>query len=608
MGLHSEALYSNLLQDLQAQFPDTDFKCGVEEWPGMSHRERQATALQFSLLKKFKDVKSEDADAKALELFLHSNIQCSNWDLDLKTSGDEVLVGQCRKILYNFFNPKGYPLVNDASEIARLGRVGPGASVGAHGKDFFTKLFSSPLASTSEGLWTLYKHYVCNTPTWSRAENARMTEYGAPNIVAGNRLSFVDKNATISRVICTEPSLNMFFQLGLGAVLEKRLLQFFGIDIRNQPDKNRELARVASLNDDLCTIDLSAASDSVSCRMLEYMLPPEIYGWLQFLRSPTVTLPNGDVEQLHMISSMGNGFTFPLETIIFASVVAAVYEVEGIPRRRTTCWWNCSPAQLARFHGINRRLGEHAPDQFRKLEWKHGNFGIFGDDIIADSSVARKIVRLLSILGFQVNSDKSFIEGPFRESCGADYFDGQPVRGVYIKSLKTQQSRYVAINRLNLWSATTGIHLSRTIGYLLKHVRKLYVPLGEGDDAGIKIPSSMAKRLGCDLTGRPAVNDGSLPGTVRYQAWIPRQSRLRFDADARRIRGPGRTRSYNADGTFLAFLRGDIVNGMSVLRNEEPKYHTKWRVTPRWDYNPTICKQLHSGTKALAKAIDANVY
>jgi hypothetical protein len=346
VSLHSEALYSNLLLDLSEQLPNTDLTVG-EEWPGISPRERQATALLNSLLKKFKDVKEETADAMALEKFEQSNILCRDWELNLNTSGDEVLFGQFRQELYKFFTHHGYSVVSGPAQLAKLGGVGPGASVGARGNDFYTKLFSSSGACTSERIRILYKHYVCKTPLWSLAESHRSSEYGAPSIVAGNRLSFVDKNATISRVICTEPSLNMYFQLGLGAVFEKRLSRYFGIDIRTQQDKNRELARVASINEDLCTIDLSAASDSVSLKMLEATMPEDIVQWLKCFRSPTVTLPDGRVEQLWMVSSMGNGFTFPLETIIFACVVAAVYAIEGIPRKRTTCALDVSPRELA---------------------------------------------------------------------------------------------------------------------------------------------------------------------------------------------------------------------------------------------------------------------
>lgn len=576
----------------------------------MSHRERQATALLSSVLKKFKDVKEEDADAKALELFLQSNIQCRDWELNLANSGDEVLFGQFKYELYKFFTVQGYSLVTDASQLAKLGRVGPGASIGARGKDFYTKLFSSPLASTSRAIVELYYHYVCRDPSWSFAEKQRLSNYGEPNIVAGNRLSFVDKNATVSRVICTEPSLNMFFQLGLGKVFEKRLARYFGIDIRTQPDKNRELARYASLTEDLCTIDLSAASDSVSLKMLEAVLPADIFQWLKLLRSPTVTLPNGEVEKLHMVSSMGNGFTFPLETIIFASVVSAVYALEDIPLRQTTCDLDpkkLGSRQLAHLHGLYRRYGLKFPHNPSQVTWSHGNFGVFGDDIIAETRAARKIIRLLNLLGFKVNSEKSFLEGPFRESCGADFYKGQPVRGVYIKSLMSQASRYVAINRLNEWCAVTGFRLPRTVRYLMKSVRKIYVPLCENDDAGVKVPSSILATLGCEAEGSKLVRGHPVFGVVKYKAWTPRLSQLRIDYDTSRVRGPGRPRDYNEYGLYLALLHGDIVNDRWSVRQAQTKYRTKWRTVLYWDHVPTVGKQFPIGTKALAEAIIANV-
>lgn len=92
MKIHSNALYSYLLEDLSESLPNTDFTVGVEEWPGITGPERQATALLSSVLKKFKDQKNEDADAKALDQFLLSNIRCRDWELRLNTSGDRKSV------------------------------------------------------------------------------------------------------------------------------------------------------------------------------------------------------------------------------------------------------------------------------------------------------------------------------------------------------------------------------------------------------------------------------------------------------------------------------------------------------------------------------------
>lgn len=607
MNIHSEALYSYLLKDLSEQLPETDLKSGYEEWPGITPRERQATALLTSILKKFKDAKNEDADDKALALFLQTNIQCKEWELRLENSGDELMFGQFRKELYDFFTLKGFSMVRNIAQIADLGRVGPGASLLATGNDFYSKLFSSPLSSTSEGLYTVYQHYVTHTPMLNRAERHREEAYGCVRIMEGNRLSFVDKKRDISRVICTEPNLNMFFQLGLGELMNRRLIQKFGIDVSKQPDINRELARFASLTESLSTIDLSAASDSVSCKMLEATLPADIFGWLKFLRSPTVTLPDGSVERLHMISSMGNGFTFPLETIIFTCVVAAVYAIEGIPLKRTTREWRYSTSEIAHLFHLSRRYGITFSHDPSKIKWSHGNYGIFGDDIIVESRVATKVIRLLNILGFQVNRDKSFLEGPFRESCGADYFGGLPVRGVYIKSLRSQSSRYVAINRLNEWSALTGFSLRRSIRYLMKSVRKLYVPLHENDDAGIKVPSRIAHYLGCKTKGQHGNSAGPIYGTVKYQAWTVRPKQLRMCEATGTVKGPGKPRIYNEDGLFLSYLNGNIIDGKWGLRQQIPHYHTKWCTTPYWDRVPTVGKQFPIGTTALAEAVARNV-
>lgn len=605
MKIHSEVLYSNLLADLQDRFPDTDFESGHEEWPGISGPERQATALQTSILKKFKDQTDAEADARALDVFLQSNIRCRDWSLTWDNSTDEQLLGQFKFELYKFCNPSGYPLVSDADELWQLGRTGPGSSVGAMGTDFYTKMFSSPGACTSQRIADLYDHSIRKGPLWAKAENLRFLEYGPPDIVAGSRLAFAAKNATISRVTCTEPLLNMFFQLGLGKLIERRLIQYFGIDVRNQQNKNRELARVASLTGHLCTIDLSAASDSVSLGMLEAFMPKELLFWLKLFRSPNAKLPDGSWEELHMVSSMGNGYTFPLETAIFACVVSAVYRMEGIPLRRTKCALRQSRLQTIR--GL--KYGIDFPQDPSKVKWVHGNFGVFGDDIIAESSVARKVIRLLNLLGFQVNAEKSFIEGPFRESCGADFFEGLPVRGVYIKSLKSMASRYVAINRLNEWSALTGIRLRRTVRYLAKHVRKIYVPLDENDDAGIKVPRVFLQRLGCTIDSVFPSSSQALKGVVRYKAWAPKTVSLRVCEKTCRVRGPGQHRIYNGEGLILAYLRGDVINGnWSVRSNGPTKYHPRWRVSLNWDYTPTAGKQFPVGTKALAEATSLNLF
>jgi len=211
--------------------------------------------------------------------------------------------------------------------------------------------------------------------------------------------------------------------------------------------------------------------------MLKEVLPADFVYWLELLRSPLCRLPDGSDIELHMVSTMGNGFTFPLQTMLFSCCVAAVYEQLGIK------------LQLRSATNFNSDAG--TPVRYT------ANFAVWGDDIICSEKAVSRLFRLLSLLGFEVNADKSFFDknDPFRESCGYDYHKGEDVRAVYCRKLSTTASRFALINRLNRWSASQGIPLRRTVALLLGSVPVLPVPRRENDDAGVKVPLSMEKPL-----------------------------------------------------------------------------------------------------------------
>jgi len=533
--------------------------------PEATPKEFACFAQRHALLKKFKDVVSPDADQVALGKFLASNIRCSEWKLEVEDLRDELLVGTFREEMYRFFNPSGKPLLSDSYTILANGYTGPGASVGARGNDFYTKLFDSPVTTTSSSLYNQYVHYINNDSRWSTANTARADLHGSHTVVEGSRLSFVPKNETTSRVICTEPLLNMFYQLGVKEILEKRLRSFYHIDLRVQPDNNRELARIGSEYGQLCTIDLSSASDTISLRMIEEFLPHDVK-WLKGLRSRKTQLPDGRWQELHMISSMGNGFTFPLETIIFSAVVSTCYHLLGLPKR-------------------------HSPEK-GPLNW-----ACFGDDIIVHKHAYSMVVRLLGILGFQVNVEKTFSEGPFRESCGHDYYYGHNVRPVFIKTLKTQESRWVAINRLNVWSSNQGVSLRNTIRVLLKDLRRLYVPLHESEDAGLRVPFSLLrKRMNLDHNK-----------SIIYKRSIVRNKYMTFLEGTVRVPKYSKRRHYNNNAALLALLRGDLRDGKMGIRIGNPSYTLRKGITPNWDY--TGSTDFSSvGLARLETVITSNLY
>lgn len=576
MKLSLNALYLDLLDDLANVLPvdwflDPNFK--VHSY-NLTRKQFAAVSMMRSFYKKNVDRVSPEADARALAKFLASDNHCQEWVLRPETSSDEQLLGEFRNSIYKFFYPTALSSFLDFPiDFFEKGGVGPGSSIGARANDFYTKLFDSPLAATSQGIVSIYRHYTSCNPSWTLAESERLNQHGEARIVAGNRLSFAPKNDDISRVICTEPVLNMYGQLGIGALIGERL-KSRGIDLSTQPSFNRELAQLGSATDSMATLDLESASDTVALKMCRTFLPSPIMGMLEGFRSPKCTLPNGKVLELNMVSSMGNGFTFALETAIFYCVVEAVYRTLGLPMRRSS----------------------NAPEGVRL-----GNFGVFGDDIIVTTEAVRSTTRLLHLLGFVVNDLKSFYKGPFRESCGGDYFNGFPVRGVYIKSLRTTASRYVAINRLNQWTAQTGIALSSTVQRLVKTVPYLPVPVYSNDDAGIRMPYSMIKGLRRDKD----------TGSVIYKAYVNKPSKIKIkECDVVVPRGH-KLRHYNPEGLLLAFLRGDIDNSSISVKQGTPRYYAKKALSPNWDYMPTVssdCKTGDIGWRQLETALALNLY
>lgn len=545
MNSRSLALYQDLLDDLSRYLPQSvlaDFSAGrdVGSWPDITPKQVAALTLASTFYKKFIDDVSADADSAALGKFLDVNKRCGTWVCELRDSGDEILYGIFKQKLYEFFYPEnGNPLIHSFDNIMRRGRCGPGASVGSIGGDHYTKMYSSGLTFTSSAIYRAYRSYVDQYPNEADAELIRQAHYGHENIVPGNRLSFVPKKRDISRVICVEPTLNMYAQLGLGSILEDRLRRSFGIDFHYQPFWNRELARVGSGSGQYFTIDLESASDSMSLRMLREVLPPNVFAWFNLLRSPQCTLPNGTQVQMNMISTMGNGFTFPLQTILFTCMVSAAYDLEGI---------------------------DTLPSSVDSL----GNFGVFGDDIVGLASCHSNVRRLLRILGFTVNAEKSFFEGTFRESCGGDYFSGHPVRGVYVKTLRTPQARAVVLNRLHHWSSVTGIFLPKTTRTLYQSIPKRFVPYWENDDAGIKVPFSLVDKM------RRSRHTQS----IKYRKWVNRVHRIKIDGWQSLHR---KGRIYNSYGLYLSFLSGHIRSSSITLRQREVDYTTKAAVAPCWD-------------------------
>jgi hypothetical protein len=547
MSIRLSALYNALNDDLIEQTgKGVDFyKSAPCLLPDFTSDMAAAWSLTQSLGKKFLPKDTSIPDSVAYSKFLANNKAASEWVYKPVTSGDEVLYGTFKDVLYKFFTPQGLPLLSDLDTAFLHGRCGPGSAIEASGEDFYSKMFASrPTYSTS----FLREHYLRNVhrfPEWISAETFRSAALGEPLYVECSRLSFVPKTTAISRPICVEPSLNMFYQLGCGAQIEARLRSFFKIDLSLQPELNRRNARIGSMGrykGCLATIDLESASDSISLELCRDALPKEAFHILSLLRTAKCSY-KGDTHTFGMMSTMGNGFTFPLQTVIFASAVTAVYSVFG---------------RTARF-GLK------------------GACAVFGDDIIVHSNMYERVVRFLHFLGFRVNTAKSFSQGPFRESCGCDFFNGVNIRGVYAKKLDNVQDSYSLINAMTWFTARTGIYLVRSVSCVMKWCDATKtVPPTEDPSSGIMVPASLASKrgFGRHTQARAYVCYVSVPATVRIG-----------DGYINTPKGV-KKRIYNPSGLMLGFLSGMALSSGLPRRIAKARWKTKRRYCSYWDSLP----------------------
>lgn len=234
-------------------------------------------------------------------------------------------------------------------------------------------------------------------------------------IVKGNVLFTVPKNALIDRVACKEPDYNMYLQLAVGGYIRSRLKRV-GIDLNDQT-RNGLLAREGSITDQLATVDLSSASDSITISLVNKLLPPDWFILLNNLRSQFTEI-DGVYHENNMFSSMGNGFTFELESLCFFALVRS----------------------------LNYHFG------FK------GTVSVYGDDIITPAQSVSYLRDWFGFCGLLFNLEKTFGAGPFRESCGMHWYNGLDVKPFYLRQPINHVSRLIHfLNRLRAWASVGGI-------------------------------------------------------------------------------------------------------------------------------------------------------
>jgi hypothetical protein len=230
-----------------------------------------------------------------------------------------------------------------------------------------------------------------------------------PVFHVGDEVVTVRKNAKTDRTIGIQPGMLLWFQKGVGGMVRSRLKRY-GIDLKHGQKRNQKLARRGSLTGLIATVDFVNASGSISRNTVRSLVVHNVwFGVMDVLRSKFARIED-QVHEYEMFSSMGNGFTFELETLIFYSIALAVCE---------------------------------------RLRVCDKDVSVYGDDVILPSEAFDLFQKTCAVYGFKTNPKKSFSTGYFRESCGAHWYNGVACKPWYLKEvINNDASVYKAANSL----------------------------------------------------------------------------------------------------------------------------------------------------------------
>lgn len=218
-----------------------------------------------------------------------------------------------------------------------------------------------------------------------------------------SKLEFVPKSITTNRTISKEPTGLQFYQQAWKEAWydwnDYRTKSLLRRIIRYSDQKlSSDLARRGSVDGSYATLDLSAASDSVSLSLVKRVFPEHIADELLACRSKYTTYTyrrHTYVWRLQKFAPMGSALCFPVESTLFAAI-----------------------CEYARRSGGHRRLSR-----------------VYGDDLVVPREYVAEVCDILTRLGFQLNEKKSHwksYRSHFREACGGEYLNGTDVTPVRI--------------------------------------------------------------------------------------------------------------------------------------------------------------------------------
>jgi len=214
-------------------------------------------------------------------------------------------------------------------------------------------------------------------------------------------VQFVPKSVDKLRTICKEPATLQWYQQGFARNLSDYFRDHWYLSRRISLEDqmaNRYMAHLGSNSGYYATIDLSAASDSISWKLVRKWFHDSALREISYsTRSKWAKLPDGSITKLHKYAPMGSALCFPTMCIVFAAIAeASIIEVGERPYT--------------------------------------SNYRVYGDDIVIEEKFVPALISRLERNGFKVNTSKSYSYTTssliYRESCGGEYLNGDDVTPV----------------------------------------------------------------------------------------------------------------------------------------------------------------------------------
>jgi len=264
-----------------------------------------------------------------------------------------------------------------------------------------------------EEFFPMDEYLLPNHSFWELLEGVDILE---PEDEIPVKVISVPKTQKTPRIIAMEPTAMLYAQKSLQEVIYESvqrsdtLRTLIGF-LDQEP--NRVLAERGSSDGSLATLDLSEASDRVSFEHVRELLAftPNLLGAVDACRSRKAQVDGHGVIPLAKYASMGSALCFPIEAMVFLTLV---------------------------FIGIEEKLNRHLTR--KDVESFTGRVRVFGDDIIVSVDCVEQVIWSLEYFGMKVNRSKSFWTGRFRESCGKEYFAGHDVSIVRVRQLPPASS------------------------------------------------------------------------------------------------------------------------------------------------------------------------